>query len=191
MGDSKNCHDNDFRGRISWNLFTPLSLSHSEAAHLVYAFCNEGRLSLRGNSRQRKYCSLCRHFHQETEYKDGFEKTLVEKEYKRVKPPSHRRGKLDPISEDANGLSVRGHSLVPQGMNSKSFSLKSRMIHKNESKTNHTNKPTHMEILGKNVRETSSRTKNCIGCEKRSEDFTQESCKSNKKQIKVVVPPLA
>ena len=86
-----------FHGNTSCSvpsMFSPPLLINEEAQHLVYVFCDNGDNPTKSRHKhryQRRYCSLCRHFHQENEYKEGFEKNFSSRET----PKNYRTGRSE------------------------------------------------------------------------------------------------
>ena len=82
----------------------PLSLNE-EAQHLVYVFCDKDNSAKNSHKHkyQRRYCSFCRHFHQEHDYKEGFEKYFSSQETsKKNKTRRNKEEKMDlRASEDS------------------------------------------------------------------------------------------
>lgn len=75
----------------------PPLLLNEEARHLVYVFCDRvnSTKSQHKHRYQRRYCSLCRHFHHENDYKEGFEKYFSSREI----PKNNKTGKNEEVEK--------------------------------------------------------------------------------------------
>ncbi|XP_078372767.1 uncharacterized protein LOC144656420 [Oculina patagonica] len=186
-------HDNVSRSVPS---VSPPVLLSEEAQHLVYVFCDrENSIRSQKHRYQRRYCSLCRHFHQETEYKDGFEKYFRRENSKNNITGKNQQGKVNWTSQgDASGLKTNS-APVSVERNWKTLSVEGLKMYIVNGKTNQkslSRKPgfeKEGDLHGKEESEKKhlSTRSGCKVCMKRID--SQEDNKSKKKIIKIVVPP--
>lgn len=192
----------DFHGNNSCSVpsVSPPLLLSEEARHLVYVFCERGENSIKSqkHSYQRRYCSLCRHFHQQTPYKDGIEKYYFPQvSPKNINSGKNLRNKVDLISNgDTVGLQENG-ALLAEEENLRSLSVEGLKMYKKSSKTSHklistkseARKEGNLHGNKETDKKKSSARSGCKVCVKRRDSDDETNLKSKKKIIKVVVPP--
>lgn len=188
------CHDNSSYGIRSMS--TPVLLSE-EAQHLVYVFC-EGEKSIKSHKHrnQRRYCSLCRHFHQERDYKEGFERYFRrETSKKQYSTGKAEQEKVDWTSE-GNGSDLKTNTgLVSVEENWRTLAVEGFKMYKVTGKKNQKSLLSKLDfgkegdLPGKEESEKKhiSARSGCKVCIKPID--SQEDNKSKKKVIKIVVPP--
>lgn len=176
----------------------PLLLS-DEARHLVYVFCDQGENSIKTHKHryQRRYCSLCRHFHQETDYKDGFEKYFSRRETTKNSGSTGRseQENVDWTYEGNTNGSQANAALRSEEEHWRTLSVEGLKLYKTSGKTSKksiSKKPEfgkEGDLHGKEERDKHfSARSGCRVCVKRIAD-SQEANKSNKRIIKIVLPP--
>lgn len=188
-------HDNLAGGVPS--ISSPLLLD--EARHLVYVFCDKDNSSKNHRHRyKRSYCSLCRHFHKETYYKEGFEKYFARETIKDHRLERNGREKEDLTSEQNEDGRQGDSSVVSQEKGWNTLTVEGLKIYKVGGKTSQrSNKKTEgLEGEGKLPKKEEqskcvSARNGCATCEKRRENLQQSqgTNKSNKRIIKIVLPP--
>ena len=168
-----------------------------EARHLVYVFCDRDSSSKRGHKlrSRRTYCSLCRHFHKETNHDEGFEKCFVPETFKdriserntefiKRKSPDFaaEKKRTDDWQRNERGgletLTVQGLKMykVCNKTNQNSLMGKEDFDSQKERKQN---------------KKCFSARNGCASCEKRRNRLQQSpegSAAANKRIIKVVIP---
>lgn len=186
-----------FHGNTSHSVpsMSPPLLLNEEAQHLVYVFCDRDNSakSRHKHRYQRRYCSLCRHFHQENEYKEGFEKYFSSRET----PKNYRTGrngqeKMDLRASEgsasglhANAVSVSAEktwrTLAIEGL--KMYKTTGKSIQKSLSRAPEVGKEEDLHGKEESDNKQVSARSGCKVCVKRI-DSPQK-----KKIINIVVPP--
>lgn len=186
-------HGNTSRSVTSMS--PPPLLLNEEAQHLVYIFCDrDNSTKSRYKHRyQRRYCSLCRHFHQENDYKEGFEKYFSSRET----PKNYRTGRNEKEKMDlrtsegsASGLHANA-AFVSAGNTWRTLSIEGLKLYKTTARS--TQKPlSRQPELGKvedfprkgesDIKGVSARS-GCKVCVKRIDSPQKKNI------IKIVVPP--
>ena len=102
-------HGNTSRGVPSMSP-SPVLLNE-DAQHLVYVFCDRDNStkSRHKHRYQRRYCSLCRHFHHENDYSEGFEKFFSFREIPKSK--NNKTGKNEEETMDLRTSAVSASGL--------------------------------------------------------------------------------
>ena len=190
------CHDNTSHTVPA--MTSPVLLTE-EAQHLVYVFCDRGNSTQSHKHRyQRRYCSLCRHFHQENDYKDGFEK-YFRRETETSSKRNYRSGKKEQEkldwSSEGNASGFTANTSVSEEGNWKALfveGLKMYTISGKYSEKSLPIKPAFWKegnLHGKEESDekTFSTQSGCKVCSRRLD--SQEDNRSKKKIIKIVVPP--
>ena len=186
-------HGNTSRSALSMS--PPPLLLNEEAQHLVYVFCDRDNStkSRHKHGYQKRYCSLCRHFHQENDYKEGFEKYFSNGEtFKKNKTGRNEEEKLDlRTSEDsASGFKANAafvssekswRTLSIEGL--KLYKTPTRSTQKSLSKQPELGKVEDLHLKGESDHKQVSVRSGCKVCVKGIESS------HTKKIIKIVVPP--
>ena len=175
----------------------PLSLNE-EAQHLVYVFCDRDNSAKNSHKHryQRRYCSFCRHFHQEHDYKEGFEKYFSSRETSKNNTETRRNKEenmdLRASEDSASGLHPNAafvsaentwRTLSIEGL--KLYKTTARSTQKSLSRKSQLRKEDDLHRKGdSDLKQVTARSGGKV-CEKRIDS------PKKKKIIKIVVPPLA
>lgn len=183
-------HDNTFHSAPS---VSPPVLLSEEAQHLVYVFCDSGNsIKSQKHRYQRRYCSLCRHFHQETDYKVGLEKYFRRENAKNHSTgKNERQEKVDWTSEGSRSGLKTNNARVSQEGSWKTLSVEGLKMYKVSGKTSQKSPEFGKEgeltdKKGSGQKHLSTRS-GCRVCVKRED--SQEDNKTKKKIIKIIIPP--
>ena len=162
-----------------------------EARHLVYVFCDKEYSSKGHRYRcKRSYCSLCRHFHKETNYKEGFEKYFAQETFKHSLERNgqdkgdsmHEESKADgQVDSNFDVQEKSWKNLTIEGLKMCKISGKSGLNGKYGSERNSRRKENQSK-------KCVSARNGCTTCEKRRESL-QQNQEVNKRTIKIVLPP--
>ena len=163
-----------------------------EARHLVYVFCERGNSSKLGHKQRcrRSYCSLCRHFHNETRYNEGFEKHFARETVKDCMAEKHGGRKDDLASDDQERNDKKGwETLTVEGL--KMYKVNDKWRQRSfTTKTESEDESNSQKNKERNKKCVSARN-GCATCEKRRNSLQQNqegSAVNNKRIIKVVLP---
>lgn len=174
----------------------PLSLNE-EAQHFVYVFCDRNNSAKNSHKHryQRRYCSFCRHFHQEHAYKEGFEKYFSSRETsKNNKTRRNKEEKMELRASEGSASGFQPNAAFVSAENPRrTLSIEGLKLYKTTARS--TQKPlSRKPQLGKeddlhrrgdsDLKPVSARS-GCKVCEKRIDS------PKKKKIIEIVVPPLA
>ena len=173
----------------------PPLLLDEDAQHLVYVFSdgNNSTKSRHKHRYQRRYCSLCRHFHQENNYKEGFEKYFSNREIpKNYKTGRNKEEQMDLRTSEGSASGLQANAAFVSAENTwRTLSLEGLKLYKTTAKSTQKSLSRQPE-LGKvenlhrkgdsDIKQVSARS-GCKVCVKRT-DSPQK-----KKIIKIIVPP--
>ena len=185
-------HGNTSHGAPS---ISPPLLLNEEAQHLVYVFCDRDNLTKNRHKHryQRRYCSLCRHFHQENEYKEGFEKYFSSRETsKNYRTGRSEAQKMDHRTSEDNASALQTNAALVSAENTwRTLSVEGLKLYKTTTRSTQKSLLRNPE-LGKEddlqregesgIKQVSARSgcKVCVKCIDNPK---------KKKIIKIVVPP--
>ena len=172
---------------------SPLLLE--EARHLVYVFCDRGNSSkLRHKQRcRRTYCSLCRHFHKEPRYNEGFEKHFERETVEDCMAERYGGRKVDLSSEKYTGNQERNEgkgweTLTVEGL--KMYKVNEKRSQRSFIRKRESEDESNSQKNKEHNKGCVSARNGCATCEKRRNSLqqNQEVSVSNKRIIKVVLP---
>ena len=174
----------------------PPLLLDEEAQHLVYVFCDTDNSTKTRHKHgyQRRYCSLCRHFHQENGYKEGFETEYFSNRetFKKNKTGRNEEEKMDlrTSGDSARGLQANAafvssektwRTLSIEGL--KLYKTPARSTQKSISRQPELGKVADLHLKGESDHKQVSARSGCKVCVKGIDSSHK------KKIIKIVVPP--
>ena len=175
----------------------PPLLFGEEARHLVYVFCEGGERSRKSKKHgyRRKYCSLCRHFHEAPSFKDGIEKYFSCRESPQIFQRGEKLLNKGDLSSDGDISRLEEIGTpVAEEENLKTLSIEGLKMYKKRSKTSHQSglRKSEREQGGASLnRETdrkyTSARSGCKVCAERTGNENEKN-KSKKKMIKIVLP---
>ena len=170
------------------NMTRSFPLLLEETRHLVYMFCDREK-SRKGRKHRckRSYCSLCRHFHKETDNKEGIEKYFAPEIFKVQSAERNGQVKLQDNANDLHGNDL----FASKEKGCETLTVEGLKMYKVTNKTSQksvTKKETFNDAG--NLQKAVSARNGCITCEKRRDSLmqSQEASKSNKRIIRIVMP---
>ena len=176
-------------------MLSPPLVLNEEARHLVYVFCDMGDNPIKSRHKhryQRRYCSLCRHFHQENEYKEGFEKNFSSRETSKNYKTGRNEEKMDLRTSEGGASGLQTNAAFGSVENAwKTLSVEGLKLYKTavrSTQKSRSRQPESGEVgdfLRKgesDVKQVSARS-GCKVCVKRIDSAHK------KRIIKIVVPP--